>query len=369
MAVTKRANGRWQAKIRGLDGVAWWSLTVDTKREAERVEREMREALSRGEEWRHPRRRQRAGEVTIEAMGIAWLQAHAHLWSKNTIQIYGRHLERFVAWAAAERLTMSQIDDVAILRWRASLVLRLNGAPRAERSLNEAAIVIVQLWRWAAEEAPRRGWVVQPWRRVRLKKTTPSRTTTAPTWAEMDRFVDEVRPAVKNGQAQGSRQRYRAAVLQRFTGARQGETFALRWVDVDLDAALVTFRPETTKGGYSGRTIPMSAHLVAELRTWAQDDERLCGPSRRASGGEMVIRAWRRAGVREAAWRRQTSHALRKGVVTGLLRLGAAPDAVEALVGHKMDAVRAAYVDLAHAFDLPAVVALIPPLSVTVEAP
>ena len=44
-----------------------------------------------------------------------------------------------------------------------------------------------------------------------------------------------------------------------------------------------------------------------------------------------------------------------------------APDAVEALIGHKMDAVRAAYVDLAHAFDLRAVVALIPPLSVPLK--
>lgn len=363
MAVTKRANGRWQAKIRGLDGVAWWSLTCDTKREAERAEREMREAVTQGQEWRHPRRRDRSHQVTIEAAGIAFLQAHAHLWRPGTIRLYGSYLEQFNGWALAERLTLAQLDDTVILRWRASLALRRDGAPRAERGLNDAATVIIQLWRWTAEEAPRRGWAVPAWRRVRLKKTAPPRPTTAPTWAEMDRFIDQLRPIGKRG----SRARYRLAVVQRFTGARIGEVFALRWADVDLDAALVTFRPETTKGGYSGRTVPISPHLLAEIQTWARDDVRLCGPSGKAGGGAIVINAWQRAGVREAAWAGQTSHALRKGVVTGLLRLGAAPDAVEALIGHKMDAVRAAYVDLAHAFDLRAVVALIPPLSVPLK--
>jgi integrase len=63
----------------------------------------------------------------------------------------------------------------------------------------------------------------------------------------------------------------------RHTGARRGELLALRWRDVDLTAAEITFARSvdvldgvvegTTKGGRS-RVVPVDVDTVASLRAW-----------------------------------------------------------------------------------------------------
>ncbi|MCB9797171.1 MAG: tyrosine-type recombinase/integrase [Alphaproteobacteria bacterium] len=68
----------------------------------------------------------------------------------------------------------------------------------------------------------------------------------------------------------------RAAWIQRFTALRISEALQLRWEDVDLDRAELMVRTETSKGGYFGRVLPMSAFLVAEMRGWSRSDAVVC---------------------------------------------------------------------------------------------
>ncbi|MCB9797444.1 MAG: tyrosine-type recombinase/integrase [Alphaproteobacteria bacterium] len=156
----------------------------------------------------------------------------------------------------------------------------------------------------------------------------------------------------------------RAAWMQRFTAMRIGETMALRWERVDLESGLLILDPEITKGGYGGRTLPIASALAEEMKRWSRPGPWVCGgeeprysstnrPSRR------FLNAWKRTGVREIAWRGQPTHALRKGVISGLHALGAHPDAVEVLAGHSLG-LRGAYLDRRIAFDLAKVVNMIP---------
>ena len=160
---------------------------------------------------------------------------------------------------------------------------------------------------------------------------------------------------------------WRLACLQRFTGCRITETTLLEWTDYDEQRALLRLRPETTKGGYGGREIPVSPHLAVMLASWPRVNERVAGFQGRPQA-MVFTRAWTRSGVRPEVWQHQPSHAIRKGVVTGLLALGASADAVEVLVGHQLDAVRNAYVDQ-DALNLRSVVELIPPLDGVTSAP
>jgi hypothetical protein len=88
----------------------------------------------------------------------------------------------------------------------------------------------------------------------------------APTWSEMDAFLDE-----RSGWQR------RAVVGQRALDSRWGETLVLEWGDVDIHARAVTFRPEITKGGYGGRRTPVPALLVAELEGWSIRQGRVVG--------------------------------------------------------------------------------------------
>jgi integrase len=160
---------------------------------------------------------------------------------------------------------------------------------------------------------------------------------------------------------------YRLAVLQRSCGSRLRETLLLQWTDLDLDARRLTFRPETTKGGYGGRVLPIPRHLAAELAGWptrAAGGSVVSPPAAelgaRGHAGRSISRAWARAGIRREAWWSHPTHALRKGWVSGLLALGADRDAVEVLAGHSLGRVRDSYVDPAVALSLRATMDLVP---------
>jgi len=74
-----------------------------------------------------------------------------------------------------------------------------------------------------------------------------------------------------------------------------------------------------------------------------------------------MMRAWKRAGVREEAWKHRPHHAFRKGIRSGLKRLGADAMAVEFLLGHSLG-IAGVYTDPG-ALPMRAAVALIPPMT------
>jgi integrase len=142
---------------------------------------------------------------------------------------------------------------------------------------------------------------------------------------------------------------YRLASLALATGARRNELLALRWSDVDLDAARLTIaqsleqtvahgiRVKGPKTKHGRRTISLPAQSVAELRQhWReQQEQRLAAGLGRAPDGSPVLAApdgtYLSPGATTNAWTRQmaaigmptvTLHSLRHTHASMLLASG-----------------------------------------------
>ncbi len=90
------------------------------------------------------------------------------------------------------------------------------------------------------------------------------------------------------------------------------------------------------------------------------------GERERQARARDIARAWKRAGVREEAWV-QPDDAFRRGFKSGLLALGAHPDAVDYIQGHALGrgGARARYIDPWQALPLRETVKLIPKIGAT----
>lgn len=213
-------------------------------------------------------------------------------------------------------------------------------------------------WVWASESERFRPDMLPP-RRVRLPSARPELRPVAPTWAQMDAVIE---------QASSSKQPWyrKLCVLLRFTGLRRSQAMRLTWADVDLEAGLLTIRPELgkTRQERSGRVVPLSPHLVAELATWGRREGWLVARDAKTRDPGMVsmARFWAKAGVPEDVWR-QPLHSFRKGLVSGLSQLGVPEPTIKALVGHDLGVTSGVYTSEAVRLEqMRAAVALIPPL-------
>lgn len=364
MAIVKRGD-RYQVKVRGLQG-EWWTQTVGTRRDAEHVEREMESARARGEAWLHPRARQ-PERLTLRVVAETFIDAQRARLARRTLVRYGSELEHFTQWAEGRGKGFVTDFSRPLLRDYLEHVThsRSWGGDRKPATVVKHMKTVQVFWAWADDAADDYGWTVPRARRIDLP-TLGATVAVAPSWAEMDDMIgalDDARDRFRQPWA------WRAAVIQRFTGGRIGEVLTLRWSDVDTEGRKLLFRTENTKGGYGGREVPLSCHLVPLLKAWERWDEWVVGERASRHGdnsrpARVMSTAWRTAGVREAAWIGHPTHALRKGVVSGLIRRGANRDAVEVLVGHSLGAVRGAYLDPRVALDLSVAVDLIPAMGV-----
>jgi integrase len=148
------------------------------------------------------------------------------------------------------------------------------------------------------------------------------------------------------------------------TGARRGETLALRWKDVDLDNATVRIEQsvEQTKSGlrikapktkHGRRNVSISPWLVAELRAHRlrQQERRLALGLGKASGDSLVFARWD-GELRAPHWLTQkfaqaaadlkldcTLHGLRHTHVSQLIAAGLDVLTVSRRIGHASPAI------------------------------
>lgn len=212
--------------------------------------------------------------------------------------------------------------------------------------------VVQQFWAWLFNDSQWSDVTPAP-RKIKLKRA-PSSPTIAPTWAEMDAVI---------GCAQGWRKR--AATMMRFTGLRIFQVMLAKRVDVDVDRGLFVVRHGKTASEAEGRIIPLSRHLVAEIKTWPKGEwlieTGLTTARERQSRAAEMANWWRKAKVRASAWEGSPQHAFRDGFISGMKKLGADDEAVKYLVGHDLG-VRGRYVD-PEALPMREAVALIPSMT------
>jgi integrase len=121
--------------------------------------------------------------------------------------------------------------------------------------------------------------------------------------------------------------------LLMLTAARREEIFGLSQDELDLHGAAIRLPASRTKVG-EGRTIPLSPQAVAILEALP----RLAGPYLLSATGERpwcdFPRSKRYLDARLPGMKPWVLHDLRRSVATGLQRLGARLETIEAVLGH-----------------------------------
>lgn len=354
MSSLVKYRGRWRLKWRDPDGTPH-TRTFDLKPHAEEFRREVDHDLALGRPWTP--RVARAEPLLGDAVD-AFIADRSRTLSPATLTRYGMELDVFARFINDERATVAMLSRDTLARYYAWLRTPANGKNGRQRTTNttrKLVEVVHRAWSWMFDHDEFSKHVGPP-RRIEMPAVTFA-ATVAPTWEEMDRCIAHI----------NVRWQQQLATILRFTGLRANQAMRLTWSDFDLERATMRVRPELGKSSQerSGRTVPVSQHLVAILAGWGCREGYVI-ESTRTGARERVARdrdmalAWARAGVRPEAWTGRPHHAFRKGFVSGLKREGADADAVEVLVGHSLG-LRGVYTD-PDAIPLRAAVALIPPL-------
>jgi integrase len=240
---------------------------------------------------------------------------------------------------------LSQKQDAATIpvsmMRRESLIAYQNWLVATGRSLttvSKRAQAIRLAWEWLYE-GPDRQWLEPAPRKVQIRKP-PAPRPVAPTWSEVDQVVAAC--YLHDARAPWL---YPFALIARFTGLRRSEILQLRHRDLNREACTITLPGDVTKGGYSGRKLPVAPALLRHLEghlgggEWlvpAPELERIAAEGDgRGHVDRNMRRAWRRAEVPEHKWQGQPCHAFRKCLRTELEYLGVRREVTDYLVGHQ----------------------------------
>lgn len=180
--------------------------------------------------------------------------------------------------------------------------------------------------------------------RVKLLKVPPQAFDFL-TFEELSRLLDAVKDDAE---------RRALFLLGADAGLRQGEMMALEWGDVDFVAGTITVRRSSwhgiigsTKSGRD-RKVPMTERLRDALRKQRHLRGELVFSQQDGSPfTQSAIEAALRFACKRAGLRRISSHVLRHTFCSHLAMRGAAPKAIQELVGHSTLTMTLRYMHLA----------------------
>lgn len=354
-SIEKRGEGRYVVRWRDPDGRARARSAPDA-RTARALLGEIERSIALGRRWEPPDHAAPTALVELDDEGEVvggvfadYLDDRARVLAPATMRNVDRALTWFLKFLQQRYPTRRTfgVHDLTrehLVGYDAWNVTRGNavGTRRMRVEHVQAA------WAWAADqEIPGVG---RP-RTIEMPEWT-GRIVAAPTWEQMDAAVAHLQSAWRR----------RLGIVMRYTGLRVEQAKRIRWDDVDLDRAQLRVRTELgkTRAERTGRVVPISRHLVAELRTWARKSDAVVHGAK-ISQATQFARAWEAAGVPTEVWDGRAQHAFRAGFQSELTRAGASVEAIEYLVGHALRGVRGHYI-APWALPLEATVALIPPM-------
>ncbi|MFH1462992.1 MAG: site-specific integrase [Pseudomonadota bacterium] len=341
----------WIATKRKHVGVGWrdqagrehWRACPD-RTTARELKRQVEAEAALGRDWT-PRR---PGDATgLDEVLAQYLTVKAEELAPRTLVRYGQALdlalrfaeERHGAGVGISVLSRGFLEDLR--SWLAAAENGRNGRARSRATVVKVLEPLELAWVWA-DESDRWEDVPRP-RRLGLKRPRPARPV-APRFSEYDSMLVGLEKSTlespwTRGEVTSPPWPVRLGLLQRFLGLRRTEGLLLEWRFFDLNEGVVDIPDEITKGGASGRCVPLHPQLLAFLKTWAPKEGFVVGASAlELTGRGHVCRSFRRAwagvGVREQAWRGQPTHAARKMVRTAMVNAGVQSDVIDAYLGH-----------------------------------
>ena len=257
-----------------------------------------------------------------EVAALYEMRRRIHTESVRTLRSQVRILAR-----AFGHLEIGAVDVAAIETWMAH---RLD-AGISKATLNRQRACLHAIYAWAGREglyaAGNPVDAVQRFREGvgRTRYLTP---------AEADRLVLAAASHLKT-----------VLVLGLHTGGRLGELLALTWADVDLDAGVITFRRETTKGRKT-RHVPIGA----ELEAWLRKVRRGRADQTVAHWNGLRLRsvrtAFEHARAKAGLGRDVVVHTLRHTFASWWMMNGGEPLLLQRLLGHTDAKLTARYVHL-----------------------
>jgi len=288
---------------------------VQTRRGAEKYEREVRQAL--GDD-----RFGREEVPRFEAFKKEFMETYVAANNKPSERISKTSMLKFHLVPAFGRMRLDEIGTRDIERFKAEKL----AAGLKPKSVNNMLTCLGKMLRYAAEIE-----IIERIPRVKFVRVPPQRYDFLED-DEWERLVDA---------AKADREALASVLLGGEAGLCVGEIRALQWGDLDLVAGRVTVQ-RTDYRGYLGspkggrmRTIPLTKRLVAALKAMRH----LKGPSvfsdasgvlwSRGEADTRLRRARVAAGLRKFGW-----HRLRHTFCSHLAMRGAPPRAIQELAGH-----------------------------------
>lgn len=339
-----------------------------TQATARALARKIEETQAIGQEWVEERREAKS---TLRVATLAFVRSAVDAGAPVSTQRYrsammGSFLDYIDAREEDDRGADRPMTDLSL-----SLLQRYAQAlpdDIAESTRHRKVQEVEKMWAWAYDRPERFPGVPTPRRYTgtgadKLSAPPPMVALAVPSWDDVDAMTSHLH-------IQWHR---RAAIVMRYTGARASQVCGLKWSDLNLDRGilhLMAGRRGAKRG--RGRVVPLAPPLLAELRVWQAEDIKEYGTAsgllfpRRygASKGSKLPkpyrgdaltapfrRAWAAAKVEEAKWgagddrgKGSPTHAIRRCVRTGLIRLGVEEALALHLVGQSQGHTAAAYV-------------------------
>lgn len=365
MAQIRKRGRKWS--VRWREGSRQRERSCPDLATARKLRTEIERTLALGERWEAANVQ---AEPKLDDLQAFYIQDRERVLAESSIKVIDLSLVLWTRWLESvyprQRLTADAFSRAHLASFYEHLTKERGCAVSTVRKRIQH---VQQAWEWLYDSDEYGDWLPRP-RNLEMPKA-PRRITVAPTWEEMDACI-----AAANGWHR------KLAMVLRCTGLRVQQAMELRCEDVDRERKLMHVRPELGKTEHerTGRIVPISPILVEERATWGPWEgwfvpcNRKPGPREREARARDMARAWKRAGIRPEVWAAtgegshgRAHHAFRKGFISGLVQLGANPDAVEVLVGHVLGGTRDPYTDPA-ALPLVEAVKLIPELTATASA-
>jgi integrase len=220
----------------------------------------------------------RTETITVAELAALWLAQHVTPnCSLRTQKDYRCHYHKRIAPRLANK-RVSALTPRVMAQWRDWMVARGTGA----RTVNKSLDVVKAMVRWGRSEGLCTNTGIDDVRRVREPRPAPANPYT---------------PAQVQQLADGCEYLRDATLLKTaaYTGLRWSELRALRWVDIDLDAATVDLRRALDMNGKAKATksnteriVPILQPGVDALRLWREHapDVSLVFPNER--GGHLT---------------------------------------------------------------------------------
>lgn len=328
--------------------------------------------------------------LTLEACGAAYVADCQRTASAGGLAQIALAVSAFIAWlwdeveVVPEPVHLTRARLAEFHAWlqtdRAVEQRNIDGTTRLATyrcgvgTANSRVRMVEAWWRWLIDSGDYAEGVIPAPKRLKLAVPPAPPRNLAPTWAEMDAAIAAANPAWA-----------RLMTLMRCTGLRSvAQAMRIRRTDVDLEVETLTVRGELGKSSQerSGRTVPITPHLVAAIREWplCPDGYLVCwdtpshhGKPKRQVDHDTARRILARAGVRPEIYEtRETEqgrrhghplHCFRAGFISGLKMVGVRDEeTIQALVGHSGTVTTDRYTDEA-VYELRKAVARIPPIA------